>query len=111
AVASAAVALATGLLTGAPLALLAPVLVLAGVVAASWNGLAFAAAAEVAGRRRSGEALGLQQTVLFAAGAVAAPLFAVLVERAGWSWGFALIALGPALAFVVLGRVPDRIPA
>jgi sugar phosphate permease len=111
AVASAAVALATALLTGAPLALLAPVLVLAGVVAASWNGLAFAAAAEAAGRRRSGAALGLQQTVLFGAGAVAAPLFAVLVDRAGWSWGFALIALGPALAFVVLGRVPDRIPA
>jgi sugar phosphate permease len=111
AVASAAVAVATALLAGAPLALLGPVLVLAGVVAASWNGLAFAAAAEAAGRRRSGAALGLQQTVLFAAGAVAAPLFAVLVDRAGWSWGFALIALGPALAFVVLGRVPDRIPA
>ena len=109
AVASTVAALATAVLTDAPLPVLLPVLVIAGVVVASWNGLAFAAAAEAAGRRRSGAALGLQQTVIFGAGAIAAPVFALLVERAGWSWGFALMALAPALAFVVLGRVPDRI--
>jgi len=109
AVASAVAALATALLTGAPLALLAPVLVLAGVVAASWNGLAFAAAAEAVDRNRVGAALGVQQTVLFGAGAVVAPLFAALVDGAGWSWGFALTAIAPALAFAVLGRIPDRI--
>ena len=111
AVASAAATVATALLTDAPLTLLVPVLVVAGVVAASWNGLAFAAAAEAAGRHRSGAALGVQQTVLFGTGAVAAPIFAVLVERAGWSWGFALMALAPVLAYIVLGRVPDRIAA
>ncbi len=111
AVASAVAAVVTSLLTGASLPVLAPTLVIAGVVAASWNGLAFTAAAEAVDRSRSGAALGLQQTVLFGVGAVAAPVFAVLVERAGWSWGFALLALAPALAFVVLGRVPDRISA
>ena len=95
AVASAVAALATALLTGAPLALLAPVLVLAGVVAASWNGLAFAAAAEAVDRNRVGAALGVQQTVLFGAGALVAPLFAALVDGAGWSWGFAAMAVGP----------------
>ena len=108
AVASAVAALATALLTGAPLALLAPVLVLAGVVAASWNGLAFAAAAEAVDRNRVGAALGVQQTVLFGAGAVVAPLFAALVDGAGWSWGFAAMAVGPAVAFVVLGRAGER---
>ena len=108
AVGSTAGALATALLTGAPLALLAPVLVVAGVVAASWNGLAFAAAAEGVDRNRVGAALGVQQTVLFGAGAVVAPLFAALVDGAGWSWGFAAMALGPAAAFVVLGRAGER---
>jgi sugar phosphate permease len=108
AVASAVAALATALLTGAPLALLAPVLVLAAVVAASWNGLAFAAAAEAVDRNRVGAALGVQQTVLFGAGAVVAPVFAALVDGAGWSWGFAAMALGPALAYLVLGRVGER---
>jgi len=106
---SAAAALAVALLAGAPLALLGPILVVAGVVAASWNGLAYAAAAEAAGPHRSGAALGVQQTALFGAGAVAAPLFAVLVDRAGWGWGFAVMAVAPALAYAVLGRVPERV--
>jgi sugar phosphate permease len=109
AVASTAAGIATALLTGAPLALLAPVLVATGVIAASWNGLAFAAAAEAVDRNRIGAALGVQQTVLFGAGAVVAPAFAVLVDGAGWGWGFALMALGPALAFVVLGRVRELV--
>ena len=111
AVASAAAALAAAVLVGAPLPVLAPVLVAAGVVAASWNGLAFAAAAEAGNRSRSGAALGLQQTMLFGAGAIAAPAFAALVDRAGWSWGFALTAVWPLLAFVVLGRLAERTPS
>lgn len=109
AVASALAVLGTALVTGAPLAVLVPVLVAAGTLAASWNGLAYAAAAEAVGRRRSGAALGVQQTVLFGAGAVAAPVFAGLVDAAGWGWGFALIATAPAAAFLVLARVGERI--
>ena len=41
-----------------------PVLVVAGALAMSWNSLSFAAALELAGRGRSGSAIGLQQTVL-----------------------------------------------
>jgi MFS family permease len=111
AVASAAAALATASLVGAPLLVLVPVLVAAGVIAASWNGLAYAAAAEAAGRERSGAALGVQQTVLFGAGAAAAPVFSALVDASGWAWGFGLIAAAPAFAFVTLARVGERMHA
>ena len=50
--------------TGAPLALLIPLFVVAGVLSMSWNGLAYAAAAEAAGTRKTGAALGFQQTLL-----------------------------------------------
>jgi sugar phosphate permease len=111
AVGSSAAVLATAVLVDAPLAVLAPTIVAANVLAASWNGLVYTAAAEAAGRRRSGAALGVQQTILFGAGALAAPLFAVLVNHTGWAWSFAIVALAPALAFVVLGRVGERITA
>ncbi len=58
----------------------------------SWNGLAFTAAAELAGPARSGAALGFQQTILFVVGAVLPILFAALV--AGTSWQTAIRAPG-----------------
>ena len=48
-------------LLSAPLVVLIPALVVAGVLSMSWNGLSFAAAVELAGHRRSGAAIGLQQ--------------------------------------------------
>jgi sugar phosphate permease len=97
-----AIALVTSVLTlllaaivGAPLALLIPVLVAAGVLAMSWNGLAFAAAAEVSGRARTGVAIGLQQSVLNGIGAVYPPLFGALVAATTWRYGFAAVALLP----------------
>jgi len=44
-------------------------MVAGGVLAMSWNGLSFTAAAELAGRARSGASLGLQQTALAVGGA------------------------------------------
>ena len=61
------------MLLEAPLWLLVPSLVVAGVLGLSWNGLSFTAAAEAAGRARSGAAIGLQQTFL-SAGAIVAPI-------------------------------------
>ncbi|HET7045719.1 MAG TPA: MFS transporter, partial [Gaiellaceae bacterium] len=80
---SAALALATGAAVTAPLAVLVPVLVLSGVLAMSWNGLSFTAAAELAGRARSGAALGLQQTALAIGGAALPPVFAAIVGGLG----------------------------
>jgi sugar phosphate permease len=97
-----AIALATSILTlvaaalvGAPLVVLIPVLVVAGTLAMSWNGLAFTAAAEISGRARSGVAIGLQQSVVNSIGAAYPPLFGVLVAATAWRYGFALVGLLP----------------
>ena len=60
---TATLVLATILLDG-PIVLLVPAFVVAGALTMAWNGLAFAAVAELAGRARSGAALSVQQTVL-----------------------------------------------
>ncbi|MGZ4352265.1 MAG: MFS transporter [Gaiellaceae bacterium] len=102
ALASATLAAATGASVGAPLAVLVPVMVAGGVLAMSWNGLSFTAAAELAGRARSGASLGLQQTALAVGGAGLPVAFAGLVGVLGWGWAWGLAAIGPAASFVVL---------
>lgn len=74
----------------------------AGASSISWNGLAFTAAAEYAGTKRSGTAIGLQQTVLFTGAAIVTPVFGGLVEAVGWRPAFATLALGPLFAWFVL---------
>lgn len=85
----------TAALTEAHLALLLPALVVAGALSQSWNALSFTATAELAGRARSGAALGLQQTALSVAGAATPVLFAAVVAATSWPVGFALVALFP----------------
>jgi sugar phosphate permease len=95
-------ALATAALS-ASLAVLVPAFVLAGGLSMAWNGLSFTAAAEIAGRSRSGAALGMQQSALAAAGAVVPPAFAAVVAATSWRVGFGVAALFP-LAGVQLLR-------
>jgi sugar phosphate permease len=99
---AATLALATAALS-APLAVLLPAFVLAGGLSMAWNGLSFTAAAEIAGRSRSGAALGMQQSALAAAGAVVPPAFAAVVAATSWRVGFGVAALFP-LAGVQLLR-------
>jgi sugar phosphate permease len=87
----------------APLVVLVPAFVLAGGLSMAWNGLSFTAAAEIAGPRRSGAALGMQQSALAAAGAIVPPAFAAVVAASSWRLGFALAAVFP-LAGVQLLR-------
>jgi sugar phosphate permease len=87
-------ALATAVLS-APLVVLVPAFVLAGGLSMAWNGLSFTAAAEIAGRSRSGAALGMQQSALAAAGAIVPPAFAAIVAASSWRLGFALAAAFP----------------
>jgi sugar phosphate permease len=75
--------------------LLVAAFVLAGGFAMAWNGLSFTAAAELAGRARSGAALGMQQTALAAAGAIVPPAFAAVVAASSWRVGFAVAAAFP----------------
>ncbi len=102
----AVLAIGSALLLDAPLAVFLPVLVVTAVLSMSWNGLSFAAAVELAGHRRSGAAIGLQQTLLAATGAVYPALFGILVASTSWAWALALLALLPLAAFQVLRALP-----
>jgi MFS family permease len=86
----------------APAVVLVPAFILAGGLAMSWNGLSFTAAAELAGRGRSGAAIGMQQTALSAAGAIVPPAFAALVATTSWRAGFALAAVFPLIGVQLL---------
>ena len=106
---AATVALTTALLDATPW-LVVPALVVAATFGLSWNGLSFTAAAEAAGRARSGAAIGLQQTFL-SAGAIVAPIgFAAVVHHASWRLAFALAALSPLVGYAVLSPLAERRP-
>ncbi len=102
ALAVAALVVLTSAAVSAPLAVLLPAMIVAGMFAMSWNGLSFTAAAELAGVRRAGAAIGLQQTVVNASAAALPPAFGALVGAAGWRLAFALVAVGPLTGFALL---------
>ena len=100
----------TTALLNAPVWIIVPALVVAGTLALSWNGLSFTAAAEAAGRARSGAAIGLQQTFL-SAGAIVAPIgFAAVVHHASWRVAFLLAALSPLVGYGLLSPLAERKP-
>jgi MFS family permease len=103
---SVALAVVTALLN-APLILLVPAFVVAGSLTMAWNGVAFAAVAELAGRARSGSALGVQQTVLSLAGVVTPLAFAAVVSLGSWSLAYGLAALFPIAGWLVLRTFPE----
>jgi MFS family permease len=83
----------TATLLDFPLVVVVPLLTVTTVIMMSTNGLAFTAIGEIAGKHRAGTAMGLQNTALFASGAIAPTLFGAFVDLAGWRWGFAGLAL------------------
>ena len=90
-----AVALAAvAVLSGSPTWLLVPALVFATGTSMAWNGLSYTIAAELGGRR-SGAAIGFQQTVLSAIGIAAPVAFAAMVSGTSWPVAFALAAVFP----------------
>jgi sugar phosphate permease len=107
AIALAAAVGATAAVVSAPIVALVAVLVVAGTLSMSWNGLSFTATAELAGSARSGAALGFQQTVLFVVGAVLPIPFAALVAATSWQAGFALLAVAPLAAWGALRAVRE----
>jgi sugar phosphate permease len=92
----------TAALAGASGWLLYPALLFTAVSTMTWNGLAFTAAAEISGRARAGTAMSLQNTILAVGGALAPFAFGAVVEATSWTAAFALLALAPLAAFVVL---------
>ena len=71
-------------------------LVIATILSFSWNGLAFASVAEMAGRARAGSALGLHATLMRAMTIPTAMLFGWVAATAGWGPALAILALFPA---------------
>ena len=96
---------AAAALLSAPLFVLIPVFVAAGALSLSWNGLSFTAAAELAGRKRAGAALGFQQTALAITSAVAPPAFAAVVEAGSWSLAYGLAAAMPVAGIAVMRQL------
>jgi sugar phosphate permease len=111
AIGSAILAVVVGLLVDGPLVVIIPLVIVAGAIAGSGNGAALAAAAELAGRRRSGAALGMQQTAHSISAVVIAPAFALAVTVGGWNWAFGLLAIGPVGGFLVLRQLRDEAPS
>jgi sugar phosphate permease len=105
--ASCAGALLTAALTQAPVAVVVPVMIVAGAISMAWNGLSVTAAAELAGLRRSGAAIGFQQTTLSVTGVVVPAAFAYVVDSTSWEAGFALASIGPLVGWFLLGRLPE----
>jgi sugar phosphate permease len=93
----------TAAVADGPAALVLPVLVVTGVVSMSSNGLAFTATGEIAGRARAGSAMGLQNTVLFASGAVAPIVFGAIAEHVAWPAAYALLAVLALAGWRMLG--------
>ena len=92
-----AIAVAVGLVaavSGAPGVVLVPVLAVATGLSMAWNGLSFTIAAELGGRR-SGAAIGFQQTVLSGIGVAAPVAFAAAVSASSWAAAFAIAAAFP----------------
>ncbi|MDQ3867551.1 MAG: MFS transporter, partial [Actinomycetota bacterium] len=89
-------------LVRAPAPLLVLALVSAGALSLSWNGLSFTATAELAGRERSGTALGVQQTALSVAAALTPVIFAAIVDGTSWSAAFAFSAAAALAGTLVL---------
>ncbi|MGE5689652.1 MAG: MFS transporter [Pseudomonadota bacterium] len=106
--ASAAALGVTAAVLASPLWIVVPAFVVAGTLSMAWNGLAFTAAAEVAGARRSGAAIGFQQTVLSGVGAVVPAAFAVAVTATSWQVAFAGAALFPVVGWYGLRPLTGR---
>jgi MFS family permease len=96
------------LLADGPLSLLVPTIALAGGLSMAWNGLSFTAAAEMAGARRSGAAIGFQQSLLSGVGIAAPVLFSWAVSSLSWPAAFALAAAFPLAGSLALRPLQEQ---
>ncbi len=95
--------LAAAALAHAPSAVLVPLLMGGGVLAMSWNGLSFTAAAEISGGAQAGRAMGMQNTLMRVAGAVVPVTLGVLAAHGSWQAAFAVMGVAPLLGRALLG--------
>jgi sugar phosphate permease len=82
-------------------------LVVASTVTVADNGLAFTSVAERAGAFWSGRALGIQNTAQYVTASAAAPLAGLAISSWGYAATFAVSALCPAVAAVLVPRTDE----
>jgi sugar phosphate permease len=87
----------------APDAVLVPLLMAGGVLAMSWNGLSFTAAAEISGGAQAGRAMGMQNTLMRAAGAAVPVSLGALAAHGSWRAAFVVMGLAPLAGRALLG--------
>jgi sugar phosphate permease len=87
----------------APDAVLVPLLMAGGVLAMSWNGLSFTAAAEISGGSQAGRAMGMQNTLMRAAGAVVPVALGTLAAHGSWRLTFLVMGVAPLVGRALLG--------
>jgi len=100
---AAAFLLAATALASAPDAVLVPLLMAGGVLAMSWNGLSFTAAAEISGGAQAGRAMGMQNTLMRAMGAVVPVGLGTLAAHGSWRVTFLVMGLAPLAGRALLG--------
>ena len=94
--------LAAAALVPAPGAVAVPVLMAGGVAAMSWNGLSFAAAAEISGRRQAGTAMGIQNTAMRVVAAAVPVGLGLVAASISWQLAFAVMGASPLAARALL---------
>ena len=99
--------LAAAALADAPDAVLVPLLMGGGVLAMSWNGLSFTAAAEISGGAQAGRAMGMQNTLMRGAGAVVPVALGALAAHGSWRATFLVMGVAPLLGRALLGPLVD----
>jgi sugar phosphate permease len=95
--------LSAAALANAPTVVLVPLLMGGGVLAMSWNGLSFTAAAEISGGAQAGRAMGLQNTVMRTSAAVVPVALGALAANASWRATFVVMGVAPLLGRALLG--------
>jgi sugar phosphate permease len=95
--------LAAAALANAPDAVLVPLLMAGGVLAMSWNGLSFTAAAEISGGAQAGRAMGMQNTLMRAAAAIVPVTLGALAAHGSWQATFVVMGVAPLLGRALLG--------
>ena len=94
-----------GLFFGAPLWLLLPLLLLWSVAVIADSAQFSAMITETVPAHAVGTALTLQVSLGFLLTMASIQLVPVMVELVGWRWGFAVLALGPALGIAAIRRL------
>lgn len=99
--------LAAAALANAPDAVLVPLLMGGGVLAMSWNGLSFTAAAEISGGAQAGRAMGMQNTLMRVAGALVPVALGTLAAHGSWRATFVVMGVAPLIGRALLGPLVD----